>query len=134
MKGFRSILYFNILNKLTFLSSKLKKRMAERNTDALIKIMEKNDIKILTHPGDKVDVNIVRLAEACEKYGTALEINSSHRNMTVDQIKLIKDRKVKVSVGSDAHDPLKIGNFDKAISRIEVAGLPLESLINLLEK
>lgn len=129
----KSFFYFWIVNHLARIIKPLRPWIAEKNTDALINVVNKNKIQIITHPGDKVGVNIVRLAEACEKVGTALEINSSHANMNIDDIKKIMNTGVKVSVGSDAHDPSRVGNFEDAIARIEKTKLPLERIINKKE-
>lgn len=127
---FLSFIYFWILNPLAKVFRFLKPWIREKNTDALINIIKNNKIQIITHPGDKVPVNIKRLAQECEKYGTALEVNSSHRNLSVDDLLQIKDSKVRLSVGSDAHSPEIIGNFAEAIRRLDAVGISHERIIN----
>lgn len=127
----KSFFYFWIVNPISKIFKGIIPWIIEKNTDALINIVKKNQIKIITHPGDKVPVNIKRLAIECQKYGTALEINSSHENMSVEDIEQILDTEVLVSVGSDAHRPQRIGNFEKALERIEKTGLSFDRLINL---
>lgn len=129
-RDIKSIFYFIIVNNLAKIIKPLKQYISEKNTDALINIVNKHDIKIVTHPGDKVPVNIFRLAKACEVNGTAMEINSSHKNMNIEDIKQALKTNVLISVGSDAHNPDWIGNFKKAIERINVTGVPMDRIIN----
>ena len=103
----------------------------EKNTDGMINVVKNNNIQIVTHPGDKVAVNIERLAKACEIEGTALEINSSHKNMTEEDIGEALKTNVMISVGSDAHSPRKVGNFDKAMERIKNQNVPMDRIINM---
>jgi len=127
----KSFFYFFIANPLSRIIPAMRNWIKEKNTDGLINVVSKNKIQIVTHPGDKVDVNIERLARACEKVDTALEINSSHRNMNEDDIKEALKTNVLISVGSDAHRPERIGNFEKALERIAKANVPLDRIINM---
>lgn len=129
----KSFFYFWIVNPFSKIFRFLRPWISEKNTRALINVINKNDIKIITHPGDKVPVNILDLAKACEKTGTALEINSSHKNMNEEDIKKILDTNVKISVGSDAHSPRRVGDFEKSIERIKNTSLPLDRIINMKE-
>lgn len=130
-RDIKSFFYFMILNQIAKVVKPLTPWIREKNTQALIKIVEKEDIKIVTHPGDKVPVDIYKLAKACEKKGTALEINSSHKNMSVEDIKEALKTQVLMSVGSDAHTPGAVGEFSQAIERINLTGVPKDRIINL---
>lgn len=129
----QSFFYFLIANKLSKILPFMRNWIKEKNTDALINIVNKHKIKIITHPSDKVRVNIKRLAFACEKVGTALEINASHDHMNEDDILEALETNVKISVGSDAHSPRKIGEFKLAYERIENTKIPFDRIINQIE-
>lgn len=126
----RSFFYFWIVNPLSKLIRPLKPWIANKNTDALIAILENYDIQIITHPGDKVPVDIERLAQACVRTNTALEINASHENLTVADAKKIYKTGVMYSLGSDAHNPRRVGDLDEAIRRAKQAGISPERIIN----
>ena len=126
----RSFFYFWIVNPLSKLIRPLKPWIAKKNTDALIAILENYDIQIITHPGDKVPVDIERLAQACVRTNTALEINASHENLTVADAKKIYKTGVMYSLGSDAHNPRRVGDLDEAIRRAKQAGISPERIIN----
>lgn len=129
----KSFFYFWIINPLSRIFKGIQPWIREKNTDALINIIKNRDIKIITHPGDKVQVNIKRLADACVQYNTALEINSSHENLSEDDLNKLKESRVRFSVGSDAHNPADIGDFNQALKRINRVGISHERIINMKE-
>lgn len=108
----------------------MRTKCREENTDAMIKAIEKYDIDIITHPGAKIDIDTKRLAIAAGKRGTALEINSSHGNLTIEYAKIAMREKVDFVINSDAHVPCNVGNFVNGIKIAESAGIPLSRIIN----
>lgn len=130
-KGLWGNIRFFILNFLGRFIRPLRNYMTGINTDALIKAMEKYDIDIITHPGDKVPVNIERLAKTAEKTNTALEINNSHRHLNVEEIKIALKYKIDFYIGSDAHIYEAIGEYSDSYDRIEKAGLGIDRIVNL---
>ncbi|MDO5018215.1 MAG: PHP domain-containing protein [Lagierella massiliensis] len=128
-KDFKSYVIYRFINKIKF-SKRIKAYATKKNTEALIKIIEKEKIFTITHPGDKVPVDIKKLAKACCKTGTALEINSSHKNLSIDQLKEIKNLDVKFTLGSDAHRPEYVGNLKNAINRMIEVGIESYRVLN----
>lgn len=102
------------------------------NTDALINAMKKYDIFCITHPGDKGDVYIEEVAKVALETDTRLEINSSHGNLNPDQLKSIKHIGNKFIIGSDAHAPERVGNFDLALNNIEESGIDIGFVENII--
>lgn len=102
-----------------------------KNTDLIIKALYENDIKILTHPGDKLKVDIKRVAQAAEKNGTLLEINDHHEHLTVEEIKMAKFYDVQFVLSSDAHKPENVGNVEGAYKSVLRAGLEESRVVNL---
>lgn len=121
-------LYFkNYLSKpLKFMRNKCR----ERNTEAMIKAINRYKIDIITHPGAKIDIDTRRLAKAAGKRGTALEINSSHGNLTLEYAKIAMKEDVNFVIDSDAHVPGNVGNFKNGIEIAEKAGIPVRRIIN----
>lgn len=125
---------FCLLNPLAKKIKFLRPYVTRKSTDAMIRVVEKYPINIITHPGSKVRLDIERLAKVCEKTGTALEINSHHNHLSVEEIKIAMKTGVKFSVGADAHRPEHVGNFERALDRIKQAGLSHDRIINLKEE
>lgn len=111
----------------------LKRFEVDYNTRALINAMKQNDLFILTHPGDKGDIDTKEVAKVAMETGTILEINTHHANLSAAQLSLIKDWDLKFSVGADAHRSEHIGNLEVALKNIREAGLSLDKVINLKE-
>lgn len=118
----------NHINNYTKLFNKYELKY---NTDALINAMKNNDIFILTHPGDKGDVNIIDVAHAAVETGTLMEINSHHKNLSLDQLLAIKHIDVKYVIGSDSHIPENVGNFERAMERATAAQIDLDKIVNI---
>jgi len=83
--------------------------------ERVIKCVEKNSIDVLGHPLSEMFpvLRDEKLEEAMldviEKYGVALELNSTHKCPPEDFLLKCADRKIKVSIGSDAHTLEKVG-------------------------
>ncbi len=85
-----------------------------RNAESLLVAAESCRANIISHPNLYIRVDIPYLAECARQLGIALEINSSHVSLTADEIKLIARKGCKLVIGSDAHTPERVGDFEKA--------------------
>lgn len=102
-----------------------------KNTDMTLRAIYENDIKILTHPGDKYEIDMLEIAKACAKRRTMMEISSWHKNLTVEQIKQVINQDVKFVISSDAHTPDKVGTFEGGLRRAIEAGLDISRIDNI---
>ncbi|KXZ40462.1 putative hydrolase [Alkalithermobacter thermoalcaliphilus JW-YL-7 = DSM 7308] len=119
--------FYHILNFM----GPLKKLSLDYNTKAVINAMKRHNIFIITHPGAKAMINLKEVAKVAKETDTALEINSHHGHLTVDELLLIKDTKVKFAIGSDAHTPEDVGKFTSAIERVKKANIDKGQIINV---
>ncbi|WAW15352.1 PHP domain-containing protein [Peptostreptococcus equinus] len=101
------------------------------NTKCIVNAMKKNKILYISHPGDKGRVDIMEIAKVAEQTGTGLEINGYHDRLSAEMIKKIKHMDINFYIGSDAHSPRKIGNFDLAYKIIEESGLDWNKVVNV---
>ncbi|MBW4829566.1 MAG: PHP domain-containing protein [Clostridiaceae bacterium] len=122
-----------ILNFLSKRIPKMRKKVMDMNTSALIKAMDRYPIDIITHPGSKVYVDIKRLARKAKEKDIALEINSSHSHLTVEEIELALEEDVYFYINSDAHSPEKVGNLENGIERALKGKVPVERIKNIIE-
>jgi len=109
-------------------------RQREYNTMLVVRAVEENDIKIISHPGAKADFDIPAIAKACEKSGTWMEINNRHGCLTVEGIRQAAKYDVTFIIGSDAHIPGDVGHCDEALRRAVEAGLDLKRIVNLRQE
>lgn len=124
------------MHYLNYRSGKLKdlSKLREINTVSIINAMNKYKIDLITHPGAKGPVDIKRIGEAALKCGTALEINSSHGHLTVDELKIAMEVKgLEFMISSDAHKADDIGNFKKAIARAKEVDLDVNRIRNAIK-
>lgn len=122
---------FFVLNPISKVIPYLEKKMKSLGTDALIKAMDKYPIDIITHPGSKVKLDIKRLGEAAYKKGTALEINSSHSQLSIENIKTALGTDVEFYIDSDAHEPKDVGNCKEGIERAIKTKVPISRIKNI---
>ena len=109
--------------------------LRETNTQMVVNALRKNDISILTHPGDKGPFDIEAIAEACAETDTLMEINTWHGHLTEEEIKIAAQvSDVKFIISSDAHSPDRVGDFKEGLERAVRAGLDLKRIVNIREK
>ncbi|MDY0236089.1 MAG: PHP domain-containing protein [Gudongella sp.] len=115
--------------------SKLVESMSEKSKDvmtlAYIKAMQRYPIDIITHPGSKAEIHIKEVATEAIKYGTALEISSKHKELSVIALKEIKDIEVELYINSDAHQPNWVGEYEKGIQKAISSGIDLNRIVNI---
>ncbi len=108
-----------------------KNSLLKANTDMTVAALYENDIKILTHPGDKGPFDMRELARACEATGTLMEVSTWHSHLTLTELRICKDYDVKFIVSSDAHMPPRVGDAGGAIKRILTAGIDPSRVVNI---
>lgn len=121
---------YNFLGKK---SEYFKQKIKDYNTLSLINAMKNHSIDILTHPGDKGQVDIEKIAKTALETKTVLEINKRHKFLNVDQLKKIKDYPINFVVSSDAHHFSEIGEYDNPLYRVEKSKLDIKKVINIRE-
>ena len=117
----------NHANNYVFKTEKAK----EYNTLGIINAMKNNNIFVITHPGDKEDIYIEEVAKVAKETNTKLEINSSHRFLNANQLRQIEHIGNTFIVGSDAHVPQNVGNFNLALNTIKEAKIDLSLIENI---
>ena len=121
---------YMVRNWLDFHGVKNRKLIV-KNTDMTINALYENDIRILTHPGDKGPFDLAEIAKACARTGTWMEISTHHPDLTVEGIEIAAKEDVKFVISSDAHIPRNVGEFKGGVERALKAGLDLDRIVNL---
>ena len=109
------------------------KKLLIKNTDMTIKALYENDLKILTHPGDKGRFDIAAIAKACAETGTLMEISTWHAHLTTEEIKISAKTEAEFIVSSDAHTPDRVGSVMGGVDRALEAGLDVSRIVNIEE-
>jgi putative hydrolase len=116
-----------------FTSEESTRRALVRNTEMVIRALYENNLRILTHPGDKAPVDIMEIAKACAETDTWMEISNFHSHLAGEEIKLAAKTAAQFVISSDAHRPERIGSFEKGLKRAMEAGLDPARIVNIKE-
>lgn len=122
---------FFFMNIICRLSKSLTKKQIEKNTSAVVNALNKNKIYILTHPGDKIPVDMDKVAYAAQKNKTLLEISNHHSHLNTEEIKVAAKYEVSFVINSDSHIKDNIGGFENGLKAAKEAGLNINRIINL---
>lgn len=122
---------FFFMNIICRLSKSLTKKQIEKNTSAVVNALNKNKIYILTHPGDKIPVDMDKVAYAAQKNKTLLEISNHHSHLNTEEIKVVAKYEVNFVINSDSHIKDNIGGFENGLKAAKEAGLKINRIINL---
>lgn len=120
----------NWLNEKLF-KGRTDKKLKLANTAMVVDALHKNNIKILTHPGDKAEFDMNELAHTCAETGTLMEINTWHDHLTSAELDIVKKYDVNFAVCSDAHTPGRVGEVAAAIKKAFDAGIEPERIKNI---
>jgi putative hydrolase len=115
-----------------------KSRGREENTRALLAVLANPYVDAISHPGNPAyPINIEEVVRAALQYGKALEINNSSFKVRPGSeencrtlARLCAEHGVLLSCGSDAHYWEDVGNFSKARSLLQEAGVSPSQVIN----
>jgi putative hydrolase len=120
--------YLSRFSKRMYIKSK------EINTQMLINAMAKYNLTAITHPGAKAPIDIIKVAEVASNQGVALEVNVKHGHLTLEEIHEALKTDVKFILGSDAHRPEDVGEFQLSLKRCLKAGVPISRILNAEEE
>ena len=110
---------------------KLREKLRLQNTERIIKALKSNDIKILTHPGDKAFIDEHAVAKACEETGTMVEINARHKHPDVRDLQIYKNYDIDFVINSDAHRPKHVGRYAESLALALEAGIDPARIVNI---
>ena len=130
-KNFSSFWNFFVMNFFAKRLGWFKNRQLRINTNSVVRALDKYNIDILTHPGDKKIVIMEEIAKAAEKNKVLLEINNSHTHLNTSEIKVCSKYKVNFIINSDSHIKDTIGTYSSAVERAKEAGLDMSRIVNL---
>ena len=101
-----------------------------RNTDAYVNAIERNEIDILSHPGNFCRCDVREVARACKHFGTYFELNGKRIYLTDEELAAAAEEGCEFVCDSDAHHPKKVGIFDLPLERVKRVGIPMTQIAN----
>ena len=114
---------------------------AEENTQGMINVIKNPWIDIISHPGDgTAQLLFEPIVLAAKEAHTLLEINSSSlipsrhkeqaRPNNLEILRLCKEHRVPIILGSDAHISYSVGDYRYALPLLEETHFPEELIVN----
>ncbi len=111
----------------------------EQNTQTILNIIEKGKVDILAHLGNpKYPLDYEKVVKYAAEKNVAIEINNSSFEKSrkgsetncLEILKLCKKYNGFVSLGSDTHFSMNIGNFSKIIKMFEELNIDENKILN----
>ena len=127
-------LSFILPNKFFRFSSGVRKRVIRNNTNAIIEVLNKHKVDILTHPGLNMPIDYEAVAKVCAEKGTLYEINTGHNDQhfqTISIINTVASSNVNFIINSDAHYPETVGELKTGWALLKMAGVSPERVVNV---
>jgi putative hydrolase len=106
-------------------------KLMRKNTANVVKALENNKLTFLTHPGHNAPVDLLEIAVACARAGTLVELNTSHRSITAEDLRAMALTEAKFIISSDAHSPDHVGDFVASVRTALDADIDLGRIVNL---
>lgn len=91
----------------------------ERNTRAYISMVKKYPIAIIAHINHLTKVDALEIAKCCADYGTMIELNAKHVELSYDVFEKILKTDAILIANSDGHYIDRIGRFESIEKYIE---------------
>ena len=105
-------------------------RAKERNTQALIRAIERHPIRVLTHLGHSLKVDVAAVAAACAEKGVLVEINAKHLRDFKGEWSALAESGARFIVNSDAHRPSEVGALQAAFDTAVREGITPDRIVN----
>lgn len=121
---------FKLPNYLAHVLPFLRPAVRKANTKTYLKMMDRYDLKMITHPGDKCPIDVDAVARKAAEKGVILEINPRHHHLNADELKQILKYDVKFAINSDAHSTGRVADVSQAFDIAAEAGVPIERIVN----
>ena len=114
-------------------------RSTDDVTERYLAALRNPDVAILGHPRTRrysrrpgLIADWDRIFEVAAALDKALEINSHpHRqDLSIDLLEGAREAGVRLSIGTDAHDPSELRFVDMSLAAAMIAGIPKERIVN----
>lgn len=111
----------------------------EENTRAMIAALDNPYVDIIVHPGNPdYPIDAEAVVKAAAERGKALEINNSSflvrigsRENCREIAALVRQYRARISISSDAHISVQVGELSHAMEVALEAGVPEECVVNM---
>jgi histidinol phosphatase-like PHP family hydrolase len=116
-------------------------RKKEDQTERYIAALKNPDIHILGHPRGRIynyraglTADWARVFDIAAQLDKAVEIDAypDRQDLSLDLVKIAKKSGVRISLGTDSHDPLQLRFMDYALASAIKAGVKQDRILNFM--
>ncbi len=107
------------------------KERIQKNTDAYLRAIDRNNIDVITHLGYGMPVDSVQIASLARQTNTYIELNGKRVFFTKEEIEKMIMLKTKFLINSDAHTPMRVGECNLPTNFAIVNDIPEELICNI---
>ena len=107
------------------------KSLVRKNTKAVVNVIMKNNIDILSHPNRYFKVDIIEVAKACIARGTAMELNNKKVSFRPVDFERMVSMGAKFVIDSDAHKAENVGRMDRVGNFLQLCDYDDSCILNL---
>lgn len=107
------------------------KAQIQKNTEAIMRAIDRYPIDILTHMGYGMRVDFLKIARHAKQAGTYIELNGKRINFSQEVFCQMAEERVNFVVDSDAHKSENVGECNRAMNMILKNNIDLELVGNV---
>lgn len=130
---FGSYFRFGIPNLLnTTLNCKnASKGLVKRTTKAMIEVIKKNPVDVITHLNFCSFLDPVEVAKVASDYGTYIELNAKKVHLSDEDLFRVYNTGARFIIDSDAHTPDRVGEISLIENTLKRINFPIDRIDNI---
>ena len=130
---FGSYFRFGIPNLMytTFKSKNASKGLIDRTTKAMIEVIKKNPVDVITHLNFCSYLDPVEIAKVASDYGTYIELNAKKVHLSDEDLYKVYNTGARFLINSDAHTPDRVGEISLVENTLKKINFPLDKIDNI---
>ena len=105
--------------------------LVKRSTKALVEVIKKNPVDVITHVNFCSFVDPVEVAKVASDYGTYIELNAKKVHLTDEELYKVCQTGVRFVIDSDAHSPERVGEISLVENMLKRVDVPLDRIDNI---
>lgn len=128
VKDFFAMFAPNYLENITRF---ITKKQIQKNTDAYLRMIDKNNVDVITHLNYGMQTNTLQVAKLALQRDVLIELNGKRTLFTPDEIAEMIEIKTKFIINSDAHCPSHVGECNLPTNIAILNKIPTELIVNV---
>ena len=118
-----------------------KLRIKEDQTERYLAALRNPHVHVLGHPRGRIfnfrmglKADWIRVFEEAARLDKAVEVDChpNRQDLDVPLLEVARDAGVRISIGTDAHDPEEMEFVDVGVATVVEAGFPLDRVLNMM--